>query len=261
MSSTVGRQIQAVIDRVRGKERQCDPADAWGVSRRDARRQVRPGGELEAIFYEHNGRIAQKWHHYLEIYERHFEPLRQRQQALRILELGVSRGGSLEIWRKYFGPRARIVGIDIDPACAERVDPENIVMMGDQSDPKVLQAAIERLGGGVDLVIDDGSHLGRHQIPTFEFLYPRISERGVYVCEDLHCSYWPTHEGGLHRQGTFAEYAKALVDHLQGWYLKDEAQAAAMPFAEMTYGIFVYLDLIVIEKRPISRPFHVQMGE
>jgi 23S rRNA U2552 (ribose-2'-O)-methylase RlmE/FtsJ len=261
MSSNFGRKVQNVIDRMRGKERQVDPADAWGVSRRDARKIAQPTGALDAIFYEHKGRLAQKWHHYLEIYERHFDRLRQQEAPLRILELGVSRGGSLEIWRKYFGPNARIVGIDIDPACAERVDPENTVMIGDQSDPTVLAAAIERLGGGVDLVIDDGSHLGRHQIPTFTYLYPRISERGIYVCEDLHCSYWPTHEGGLRREGTFAEYTKALIDRLQAWYLEGEAQAAAMPFAETTYGIFVYLDLVVIEKRPISRPFHAQMGD
>ncbi len=260
MSVSFGRKIQAVIDRIRGKERQTDPADAWSRSPDDARRLVQPAGALEALFYGHRGRIAQKWHHYLEIYERHFEPLRQQEEPLRILELGVSRGGSLEVWRKYFGPRARIVGIDIDPECAQRVDPENTVIIGDQSDPAVLSAAIERLGGAIDLVIDDGSHLGRHQIPTFEYLYPRISERGIYVCEDLHCSYWPTHEGGLGRSGTFAEHTKTLIDRLQGWYLDGEAQAAAMPFAETTYGIFFYLDVVVIEKRPIRRPFHVQMG-
>jgi 23S rRNA U2552 (ribose-2'-O)-methylase RlmE/FtsJ len=260
MSLPLKRKIQAAIDRMRGKQRNPFLSDAWGISQRSARRSVQPAGALEAIFYGHKGRIANKWHHYLEIYERHFEPLRQREHPPRILELGVSRGGSLEIWRKYFGADARIVGIDIDPACMDRVDPENTVIVGDQSDPAVLASAIERLGGGVDLVIDDGSHLGRHQISTFDYLYPKISERGVYVCEDLHCSYWSTHEGGLRREGTFIEHAKALIDRLHGWYLEDAAQAAAMPFAEATYGIFVYLDLVVIEKRPISRPFHVQMG-
>src|SRR5688572_1688350 len=106
MSSSFGRKVQSTIDRLRGKERQVDPADAWGMGRREARKLVEPTGALEAIFYAHKGRIAQKWHHYLEIYERHFEPLRQREQPLRILELGVSRGGSLEIWRQYFGPSA-----------------------------------------------------------------------------------------------------------------------------------------------------------
>jgi hypothetical protein len=96
----------------------------------------------------------------------------------------------------------------------------NVFRNGDQSDPVVLASAIERLGGGGDLVIDDGSHLGRHQIPTFEYLYPRISERGLYVCEDLHCSYWPTYEGGLRREDTFIEHAKGLIDRLQAWTWK-----------------------------------------
>ena len=58
MSSSLGRKIQAVIDRMRGKVRQVDPADAWGASQRDARKLVQPTGALEAIFYAHKGRIA-----------------------------------------------------------------------------------------------------------------------------------------------------------------------------------------------------------
>lgn len=259
MSSSFGRKIQAVIDRVRRKQRHSNPADAWSLPARVARTIVQPTGKLEAIFYGHEGRIASKWHHYLEVYERHFEPLRRQERPVRILELGVSRGGSLEIWRKYFGPNARILGIDVDPACAERVDPENVVMIGDQSDPAVLGSAIERLGG-IDIVIDDGSHVGRHQIASFEFLYPRLSELGVYVCEDLHCSYWDSYEGGYQRPGTFIEFTKGLIDRLHALYLNDDLKARFTEFAATTYGIFVYHDVIVFEKRPISRPFHVQMG-
>ncbi|MGH6767765.1 MAG: SAM-dependent methyltransferase [Xanthobacteraceae bacterium] len=261
MSSALARKLQAAIDRIRGKERSTAPGDAWGLSPRDARKRVQPAGELEALFYAHEGRIVQKWHHYLEIYERHFAPLRQQGQPLRILELGVSRGGSLELWRKYFGPNARIVGIDIDPICAGRVDPENTVMIGDQSDPTVLASAIERLGGGVDIVIDDGSHRGRHQIASFEYLYPRISERGVYVCEDLHCSYWEDFEGGYRRADTFIELTKALIDRLHAWYLDDALKASFMDFAGTTYCISSYLSIVVIEKRPIQRPFDVQIGK
>jgi ABC-type amino acid transport substrate-binding protein len=168
MSSAVGRRIQSIIDQIRKKEKRHDPADRWGMNPGAARSMVQPSGELEAIFYAHDGRIAHKWHHYLEIYERHFAPLRgSAHSALRILELGVSRGGSLQIWRKYFGPKARIVGVDIDPACSERADPGTHVVIGDQSDPSILAAALAALGGEVDIVIDDGSHLGRHQIASF----------------------------------------------------------------------------------------------
>lgn len=140
----------------------------------------------------------------LEIYERHFERFRApRAYPVRILELGVSRGGSLQIWRKFFGLEAKIVGVDIDPGCLDRVDADTPVIIGDQSDPAVLASALLQLGGGVDIVIDDGSHLGRHQIATFEFLYPRLSEDGLYACEDLHCCYWSEFEGGYRTEGTF----------------------------------------------------------
>lgn len=259
MSSSFGRKIQAAIDHVRGKERQTNPADVWGVPKHLARKLAQPSGELERIFYDHEGRIASKWHHYLEIYERHFEPLRRREQPVRLLELGVSRGGSLEIWRKYFGPSAKILGVDIDAACAERVDPENMVMIGDQSDPALLASAVERLGG-VDIVIDDGSHVGRHQIASFECLYPRLSENGVYLCEDLHCSYWDSYEGGYQRPGTFIEFTKALIDRLHALYLDETLKERFTEFGSTTYGIFCYHDVIVLEKRPIANPFHVQMG-
>jgi hypothetical protein len=262
MGSALGRRIQAVVDRVRKKDRgRTDPADRWGVSLRAVRRIVQPAGELERLFYRHDGRIAQKWHHYLEIYERHFEPLRAAMPAVRVLELGVSRGGSLQLWRKYFGPAARIVGVDIDPVCAERADSDVCVIIGDQTDPVTLQSAVEQLGGGVDLVIDDGSHVGRHQIASFEYLFPRLSERGLYVCEDIHCSYWPSHEGGYRRAGTMVEYTKDLIDRLQAWFLDEPSRSTFMNFARTTYGIFVYLDIIVIEKRSIGEPFHVQIGK
>jgi len=259
MSSGLGRTLQVVIDRMRGKPRTGDPADRWGLSPRAARELTRPTGELETLFYAHDGRIAHKWHHYLEIYERHFEPLRQRLEAPRVLELGVSHGGSLELWRKYFGAAAKIVGVDIDPACAARVDPDASVVIGDQSDPQTLAAAIEKLGGGVDIVIDDGSHLGAHQIASFTYLYPRLSERGLYLCEDLHCSYWPSHAGGVGRLGTFVEFVKTRIDDMHAWFV-DGAPPDAENFAATTYGIFLYLNIVVIEKRPVAKPFHVQIG-
>src|SRR3954468_10994492 len=100
MSSEFGRKVQIVIDKMRGKRRRFDPNQIFSVSPRDARRRVRASGELERLFYAHEGRVAHKWHHYLAIYEQHFQSLRALDHAPRILELGVSRGGSLQLWRK-----------------------------------------------------------------------------------------------------------------------------------------------------------------
>lgn len=261
MATEFGHNIQLVIDRIRGKVRHFDPADSFSMGPREARSLAQLSCELESIFYDHEGLIAQKWHNYLAVYDQHFQALRERTNGTpRILELGISRGGSLQLWRKYFGEGAAIVGIDIDPDCAARVDAGSHAIIGNQSDATVLASALERLGGGVDLVIDDGSHLGRHQIATFEYLYPRLSDRGLYVCEDLHCAYWPDYEGGFRRDGTFIEYSKTLIDQLHAWCLEDPLQSEFMGFARTTFGIFVYLGAIVIEKRPVERPYHVQIG-
>ncbi len=259
MASTFGHQLQIVIDWVRGKER-AEP-DPFARDRREARQAIVPSNELERLFYAHNGRFALKWHHYLEIYERHFGCYREpRSKPVKIIELGVADGGSLQIWRKYFGRNAVIVGIDIDPTCVDRVDADTSVVIGDQSDPSVLAAALAQVGGEVDIVIDDGSHIGRHQIATFEFLYKHLSAEGLYVCEDLQYGYDAEFEGGYQRRGTFIEYTKELIDRLHAWHLPEEQSRASMDFARKTYGIFVYLDVIVIEKRPIERPFHVRIG-
>jgi hypothetical protein len=260
MASKFGRRLQIGIDRIRGKKRVAP--HPFAMSAKDARKSVTRSGELEQLFYGHKGKIAHKWHHYLEIYDHHFQRLRApRAHPVRILELGIASGGSLQIWRKYFGPQARIVGVDIDPACLDRVDPDTPAVIGDQSDPAILAAALAQLGGGVDIVIDDGSHIGRHQIPSFEYLYPRISEDGIYACEDLLCSYAPEFEGGYRREGTFIEYTKSLIDRLHAWHLEGKLKTTNMDFAQTTFGIFVYLELIVIEKRRIKPPFHVRINE
>lgn len=71
--------------------------------------------DMERIFYSHNGRTTYKWHHYLELYDIHMK--RFRNNEVRVLEIGVQTGGSLQIWRKYFGQKAIIFGIDIDQRC------------------------------------------------------------------------------------------------------------------------------------------------
>jgi hypothetical protein len=253
-------RIQSIIDRLRGKPRRTFRADAFALAPAAARRKAIGAGHLEQLFYAHEGRIAHKWHHYLEIYEGLFEKLRVDVSPVHLLEIGVSRGGSLELWRKYFEPTARIVGIDVDVTCTQRVDPENAIVIGDQADPAVLASAIARLGA-LDIVIDDGSHFGRDQIASFEYLYPRLSDRGIYICEDLLYSYCADHEGGLRRPGTFVEHAKELIDRLHAWYLDEGLKAQFMTFATTTYGIHFYPMLVAIEKRPVTAPYHVQIGK
>ena len=65
----------------------------------------------EYLFASHKGRQIDKWQHYFEIYDRHLG--RYANQKVRVLEIGVDHGGSLQLWRRFFGKHAEIIGIDI----------------------------------------------------------------------------------------------------------------------------------------------------
>lgn len=204
-------------------------------------------GYLHRHFLANGGRRLHKWMHYFDIYERHFERFRGR--APLVLEIGVSGGGSLEMWRGYFGPGSRIVGLDVDPACAAHAGDGVDVVIGDQGDPAVLADILARFGAP-DIVIDDGSHRMADVLASFRHLYPAVSATGVYLVEDTHTSYWEEYGGGLRREGSFIEHAKALVDELNAAH----ARGALAPtgFTRTTDSITFYDSVVVFERRPQS---------
>ena len=83
--------------------------------REDIERKYNFSGALLDIFVANKDNVVHKWHHYIPLYDKYFSNFRNRQ--VRFLEIGVSKGGSLQMWRKYFGEDAIIFGIDIDPEC------------------------------------------------------------------------------------------------------------------------------------------------
>ncbi|MGY2050713.1 class I SAM-dependent methyltransferase [Methylobacterium sp. JK268] len=192
-------------------------------------------------------RVASKWTHYLDAYDRHLS--RYRGRPVRLLEIGVNHGGSLQVWRRYLGPEAVIHGLDIDPRCATVGGPDVTIHIGSQTDTALLRRVAEAMGG-IDVVIDDGSHVSAHQIASFETLYPLVAPDGVYAVEDVHCSYWPEVGGGLRAPGAFMEYAKDLLDRLHARYVRDPDPEPRDPgFADVTESIAFYDSLVVFEKR------------
>ncbi len=150
------------------------------------------------LYYSHSGRRLIKWHHFLEVYDQHLSALRQKAKQsegdptaafapggkLRILEIGVLMGGSLQLWKRYFEGRAVFSGSTINPQCAEYEEEGISIRIGDQSSPEFLKSVIDEMGG-VDIVIDDGSHIASHQVASFVNLFPALSMGGKYFCEDL----------------------------------------------------------------------------
>lgn len=217
-----------------------------------------PANPLADYFYANPGRRIHKWHHYFEVYHRHLAPFRGRSPV--VLEIGVSHGGSLQMWKKYFGPGARIVGIDVDPRCRQFEEEQVSVMIGDQEDRAFL-AEVRRRLPHVDIVIDDGGHTMRQQIAGFEELYAHIQPNGIYVCEDMHTSYWAHFGGGYRQPGTFLEYSKDLIDRLYAWHSTEQEACAVDAITRSTFALHFYDSMLVIEKRPIEMPRDSMTGE
>lgn len=135
------------------------------------------------------------YHNYAPSYTRIFEP--KRFNAKSILEIGIGvrhyrgddayrSGNSLRCWRDYF-PHAHIYGIDIDDAKMEGEERIS-TFVGDQSKSEDLLNIIRKISPNhstFDIIIDDGSHIAKHQVLSFEVLAPYVSSDGIYVIEDV----------------------------------------------------------------------------
>ena len=106
-----------------------------------------------------------------------------------MLEIGVFGGGSLAMWKDYFGPGARIIGLDINPACKAHEKEGIEIFIGSHDDPAVLEAIFTKYPD-IQIILDDDSHRIDHMIATMAYAYPRMNSRGVYLVEDTHTCYW-----------------------------------------------------------------------
>lgn len=212
--------------------------------------------DLERYFTGNTGKLIHKWKHYFEIYDRHFS--RFRGGNAHVVEFGVCQGGSLQMWKHYFGPGCRIFGVDINPHCKALKEERIEIFTGDQQDRKFLKTLAEKIPR-IDILIDDGGHEMKQQITTFEEMFPFIDENGIYLCEDLHTSYWPEYGGGYRRRGTFIEYSKNFIDRINAWHSRT-GNLRVTEFTGSVHALHYYDSVLVIEKRPVGRPSDLMTG-
>jgi hypothetical protein len=159
------------------------------------------------------------------------------------------------MWKRYFGPHAQIVGIDIIPDCVNFQDDQIAVRIGNQADRAFLSGLLEEFGTP-DIVLDDGSHVMSSVAASFLYLYPRTASDGIYVVEDLHTAYWDEYEGGVRRPGSFIEICKGLLDELNAEWSRGEL--APTDFTRTTQSMHFYDSLAVFERGrtlPKTDPF------
>lgn len=211
---------------------------------------------LHTDFYNNTGRIIHKWKHYFPAYERHFSPWINK--TVTFIEIGCGSGGSLQMWKRFFGPHATIIGIDINPECRNYADDQIAIRIGPQQDEGFLKDVLAEFGVP-DVVLDDGSHVMPHVNDTFRYLYPQVSKNGVYMVEDMHTAYWPEFEGGYRQEGSFIERTKGLIDSLNA----DHARGAVEPdeFTRSTLSIHLYDSIVVFEKGRHTQKLAPRMGK
>jgi hypothetical protein len=221
---------------------------------------------LEELFDRGTGGRCSKWRHYFEIYERYFSKFKNTDCSY--LEIGVSGGGSLEIFREYLGQQARILGVDLNPACKQWEREGIEILIGDQGNADFMGQAVAPKGP-FDIIIDDGGHVPDQQLVTFLTLFPQLKEGGVYLVEDLHTTFWLG--GQASRFGiNFYDFARGLVEKLSLYHVDQrlmerysiprEQRTDAVSFdnfaASDIFGIHFYDSVIVFEKRKRIEPLN-----
>ena len=214
--------------------------------------------KFEKFFWEKE-KITEvhKWHHYFKIYDIHLKRFIGKNPI--ILEIGVSKGGSLEMWNDYFDGKCTIYGIDIDKDCLNinnKLKMDNInISIGDQNNRDFWRTYFKNKPK-FDIIIEDGGHTMSQQIITYEETFDHISDNGVYLCEDTHTSYWNHYGGQLGNKNSFIEYSKNFIDMLNYYHIQNNKSFKKLnekedkiycKFRKMIHSVNYYDSVIVLE--------------
>ncbi len=203
---------------------------------------------LDALGRQFGTDKASPQHDYLNTYERFFAKLRN--SPITLLEIGVWRGASLDLWEAYF-PNARIIGADVEPAARRLARGRVAIETVDQGNIQHLVGLAQRRGP-FDIVIDDGSHRWEHQIATLQTLLPFVKPGGIYIVEDLYFAYG---EAGKAYRGnarfSCADYLKRLIDYRLADFtlpIEREEDAFLRTYGRSLRSIHVFRRACLLEK-------------
>lgn len=153
--------------------------------------------------------FSTKFKNYFPIYEILFN--KYVNKNLVFVEIGVLDGGSLFMWKKYFGNKARIIGIDLNPNAKKIAKNNKIeIFIGNQADPDFWKSFFKKVGK-IDILLDDGGHTNKQQILTSTNV-KHIRDGGMIVVEDTHTSYQEAF--GNPSKFSFINFAKKTIDDI-----------------------------------------------
>ena len=161
--------------------------------------------------FENLKNYSVKWEKYFSVYEKFFSKFKNKK--IIFVEIGIFNGGSLQMWKNYFGKDSKIIGIDINPECKKFEEKENdiFVEIGNQSDDEFWKFFFDK-HGNVDAILDDGGHTNLDQIKTTVNTVQHINDGGVLMVEDTHTSY--VDEYNSSQKYSFINFSKKVIDDL-----------------------------------------------
>ena len=211
-------------------------------------------GRMSEIFSNNKKKVVHKWLHYLPIYEKYFDSYVGKD--VHFLEIGVYKGGSMQMFRKYFGNEALIFGIDIDINCMKYDGVDGNVRIGNQSDKNFLDSVITEMKY-VDIVLDDGSHNMKDIKNSFLHIFPKLKDGGIYMIEDLHTSYWRNYGGGIKNNNNFFNFLRELIDDIHHWYHEQSLKYPEV--SKFIPAVHIYDSLVVFEKKLVEKPISTKV--
>jgi len=177
---------------------------------------------------------------YFQVYEDVFN--KYVDKKITLVEIGVLNGGSLYMWKEYFGKNARIIGIDLNPD-AKRLEKDGFeIFIGSQSDENFWDNFLSKVGE-IDILIDDGGHENDQLIITLNKVIPKIKNDGLIVIEDTHTSY--SKKFGNPSKYSFINYSKYLIDIINSRF-PDSGIKKSNNFKNKIYSISFFESMVII---------------
>lgn len=212
--------------------------------------------DLWKYFISNHHKPISKWIDYFRVYDKYFAKYRNTDVVM--CEIGVCKGGSLQMWKKYLGGSATIIGIDINEKCKQLEEDQIHIEIGSQSDARFWDV-IKQKYPKIDILLDDGGHTMEQQIATFENMFGHISDGGIYLCEDVHTSYWGKYGGGYKKSSSYIEYTKDFIDAINAYH----SETKELPISDNSnyiMGLHYYDSIVVIEKQKrLCPPFVIEI--
>lgn len=187
------------------------------------------------------GYVSLKCDTYFQTYEDLFG--KYTNKNITFVEIGVLHGGSLFMWREYFGPKARIIGIDLNPKALELEKQGFEIFIGSQSDKKFWKDFYSKVGS-IDILLDDGGHSNDQQIVTLAESLDNINDGGLLVTEDVHTSYFK--KFGNPSKFSFINYSKYLIDVINSRFIETKIKTTNI-FRKKIYSITHFNSIVAIK--------------